>query len=117
LKLEPRCRLVDWLCHKRVSDGAGSSDNASFCRFLSFFLLLNCCKINDMDSERQMQKKIVKLKLHDKQNDFAYWQSQSYEARLSQLEQIRQEYHQWKYNAEPRLQRVYKVITLNTNKI
>ncbi len=57
-----------------------------------------------------MQKKVVKLKLHDKQTDFNYWQSKPYEARLAQLEQIRQEYHQWKYNAEPRFQRVYKIV-------
>ena len=63
-----------------------------------------------MGAKLAMQKKVVKLKLHDKQSDLSYWQSQSYQERLSQLEQIRQEYHQWKYNAEPRLQRVYKVV-------
>jgi hypothetical protein len=59
-----------------------------------------------------MQKKVAKVKLHDKHSDFAYWQSQPHAARLDQLEQIRQEYHQWKYNAEPRLQRVYKIVKL-----
>ncbi|WP_217650638.1 hypothetical protein [Spirulina major] len=29
--------------------------------------------------------------------------------RLATLEQIRREYHQWKYHAEPRLQRVYSI--------
>jgi hypothetical protein len=28
---------------------------------------------------------------------------------LATLEQIRREYHQWKYNAEPRLQKVYSI--------
>ena len=39
--------------------------------------------------------------------DRRYWKKQPYLARLTALEQIRQEYHRWKYHAEPRLQRVY----------
>jgi len=42
--------------------------------------------------------------------DFAYWQGQPYEARLAALEQIRRDYHRWKYHAEPRLQRVYSIV-------
>jgi hypothetical protein len=57
-----------------------------------------------------MEKKAAKFKLHDKQNDFAYWLSQPYELRLAQLEKIRQEYHKWKYGFEPRLQKVYKIV-------
>ena len=46
----------------------------------------------------------------EQKSDFAYWQTQSYETRLATLEQIRQEYHQWKNNsAESRLQRVYTI--------
>ena len=63
-----------------------------------------------MSSDSPIKNQIVKKDLHDKQNDFAYWQSQPYHLRLAQLEQIRLEYHNWKYNAEPRLQRVYKVV-------
>lgn len=57
-----------------------------------------------------MLKIITKTQIHEQQNDFNYWQTQSYQDRLAALEQIRQEYHQWKYNAEPRLQRVYRII-------
>lgn len=42
--------------------------------------------------------------------DLADWRTQSYEARLVALEQIRQEYHNWRYGAEPRLQRVYEIV-------
>jgi hypothetical protein len=63
-----------------------------------------------MAINHNIEKKMVKIGLHDKQVDFAYWQNQSYEFRLAQLEEIRQEYHRWKYNAEPRLQRVYKIV-------
>ena len=42
--------------------------------------------------------------------NLAYWQTQSYEARLAALEEIRREYHRWKYRAEPRFQRVYRIV-------
>ena len=51
-----------------------------------------------------------KVKLKEQKSDFAYWQTQSYQARLEALEQIRQEYHQWQDNsAQSRLQRVYTI--------
>ena len=39
-----------------------------------------------------------------------YWRTGPYSERLSALEEIRQEYHRWKYHAEPGLQRVYTII-------
>jgi hypothetical protein len=55
--------------------------------------------------------KVVKIVgSKDQSSDFEYWQGQSYQSRLSTLEQIRLEYHQWKYHAEPRLQRVFTII-------
>jgi hypothetical protein len=51
-----------------------------------------------------------KMNLKEQKSDFAYWQTQSYQARLKALEEIRHSYHQWKYNnAESRLQRVYTI--------
>ena len=50
------------------------------------------------------------IHLLDRKNDVAYWRAQSYTARLEALEQIRQEYHHWKYHAEPGFQRVYKIV-------
>ena len=52
----------------------------------------------------------TKVKINEQKSDFAYWQTQSYQARLAALEEIRQEYHRWRYGAEPRLQRVYKIV-------
>jgi 2-polyprenyl-3-methyl-5-hydroxy-6-metoxy-1,4-benzoquinol methylase len=40
----------------------------------------------------------------------AYWRTQSYQARLEALEQIRQEYIRWKYDADPGFQRVCNII-------
>jgi hypothetical protein len=51
-----------------------------------------------------------KINLKEQKSDFAYWQTQSYQARLKALEEIRHSYHEWKYkNAESRLQRVYTI--------
>jgi hypothetical protein len=55
-------------------------------------------------------KTVTKVKLEDQPKDFAYWQSQPYHVRLAALEQIRREYHQWKYGTEPRLQSVYSIV-------
>jgi hypothetical protein len=65
--------------------------------------------------EFSLKKQIVvnKVKLKEQKSDFTYWQTQSYQTRLETLEQIRQEYHQWKNNsAESRLQRVYTISQL-----
>jgi hypothetical protein len=43
-------------------------------------------------------------------NDFLYWQSRPIEERIAALEEIRQEFNQWRYGAEQGLQRVYTII-------
>jgi hypothetical protein len=55
-------------------------------------------------------KVVTKVRIEDQPNDFEFWQSQPYHVRLAALEQIRREYHQWKYGTEPRLQRVYSIV-------
>jgi hypothetical protein len=58
-----------------------------------------------------MEKVITKIKIKQQKSDFNYWQQQTYEKRLEALEEIRQQYHQYKYNnAQPRLQRVYTIV-------
>ena len=57
-----------------------------------------------------MEKVITKTNIKQQTSDFQYWQQQTPQKRLETLEQIRQEYHQYKYNAQPRLQRIYKII-------
>ena len=57
-----------------------------------------------------VEKTFSKVRIPQQKSDFAYWQSQSYHARLAALEQIRREYHQWRYGAEPRLQKIYSII-------
>jgi hypothetical protein len=57
-----------------------------------------------------MEKVITKIKIKEQKSDFIYWQKQPYSKRLEALEEIRQEYNQYKYNAQPRFQRVYRII-------
>ena len=57
-----------------------------------------------------IEKVVRKVRLDEQENDFVYWQTQSYQARLAALEQIRQEYHHWKYDTEPRFQRVHTIV-------
>lgn len=57
-----------------------------------------------------MKRVIVKTSLHEKKKDRQFWLTKSYSERLTALEELRREYHQWKYNAEPRLQRVYSIL-------
>ena len=57
-----------------------------------------------------IKRVIKKGKLTDKKTDAAYWREQSYSARLAALEEIRREYHHWRYRAEPGFQRVYRIV-------
>jgi len=59
---------------------------------------------------RNIAKVVTKIRLGEEPSSAAYWRAQTYQVRLDALEQIRQEYHNWKYNAQPRFQRVYSVI-------
>ncbi len=57
-----------------------------------------------------MELIVKKISLKNQTSDFNYWQTQSYQKRLDTLEQIRQEYHQWKdNNVKSRFQRVYTI--------
>lgn len=63
-----------------------------------------------MQEKREIQKVVNKVKQNGKKTDAAYWRKQPYSARLAALEEIRQEYHRWRYGAEPGFQRVYTVV-------
>jgi len=63
-----------------------------------------------MQRKSEIKKVVTKGKLNDKKTDSDYWRKQSYFARLAALEEIRTEYHRWRYGAEPGFQRVYKIV-------
>ena len=51
-----------------------------------------------------------KLKLHQKNSNFKYWQKQPYQFRIDVLEEIREEYNKWRFNAQQGFQRFYKIV-------
>ncbi len=60
-----------------------------------------------------IEKVVTKSRLSEQKSDFAFWQSKTYAERLTALEEIRQEYNNWKYtDAEKRFQRVYRIVKL-----
>lgn len=62
---------------------------------------------------KTIQKVVHKTTFSEQKSDFTYWQTKSYAERLTALEEIRQEYNNWKYSdAEQRFQRVYRVVKL-----
>lgn len=52
---------------------------------------------------------VHRVALTEQEPDSVYWRTRPYAERLAALEEIRQEYHRWKYHAEPRLQRVCRI--------
>jgi hypothetical protein len=51
-----------------------------------------------------------KIQEMDRSFDLKFWQAQPPAARLAALEEIRREYHRWRYGAEPGFQRVYSIV-------
>lgn len=60
--------------------------------------------------QRTIVPVVRKVRLTEQTSDYAFWQTQSYEARLAALEEIRREYYGWTDETEPRLQRVYRIV-------
>lgn len=67
-----------------------------------------------MTRVRQMAMVAIKTLLDQPTNDVSYWLSQPPEARLAALEEIRQEYIRWKYDVQPRFQRVWRRVPLQS---
>lgn len=63
-----------------------------------------------MNVQRTIARVYKKLKLQNQGTDYKFWQNQPAEKRLETLEQIRSEYHEWKYDTQPRFQRVLSII-------
>jgi hypothetical protein len=63
-----------------------------------------------MNHERQVAKVVRIVRLTEQGNDYAYWQQQSYQARLAALEELRREYYGQADGSQPRLQRTYSII-------
>jgi hypothetical protein len=60
--------------------------------------------------EREVFVRKGKIQEMDRSFDLKFWQAQPPAARLAALEEIRREYHRWRYGAEPGFQRVYTIV-------
>ncbi len=63
-----------------------------------------------MPAAENIERVVVKVRLTAGKGDTAFWKGRSYTDRLEALEQIRKAFIRWKYGADPRLQRVYKIV-------
>ena len=67
--------------------------------------------MTDLTSSTRIIVPVVKkLRISDTKNDAAYWRALPYQERIEALEQIREEYHRWKADAQPGFQRVYSIV-------
>ena len=56
-----------------------------------------------------MERRVKKVGLREAGTDAAYWRTRPPVERLAAVEELRREYHRWRYDAEPRLSRVHRV--------
>ena len=70
----------------------------------------NILMIDKTSPVRLIAPVVKKLHLGDSKNDAAYWRTLSYQERIEALEQIREEYHCWKADAQPGFQRIYSIV-------
>lgn len=57
-----------------------------------------------------MDKVLKIVSIHEKQSDFAYWSTKSYQDRLDAIELLREQYIKFRKDVQPRLQRVCRII-------
>ena len=64
-----------------------------------------------MNKTNRLDRSIVKVGKMDKLKlDVVFWQTRSPQERIDALEQIREEFHSWKYGTTLRLERVYGIL-------
>jgi hypothetical protein len=67
-------------------------------------------KTDPSPSTRLIAPVVKKLHLNDVKDDSAYWRTRPYQERIEALEQIREEYHLWRADAQSGFQRVYSIV-------
>ena len=67
------------------------------------------------EMSRVDKTKVAIYKKGKEPSDVSYWLSQPAVKRIQNLEEICKEYNQWKYGAEQRLQRVYRIVKRKTS--
>jgi hypothetical protein len=59
---------------------------------------------------RKIKAVVAKKPMREPDKDILFWRNQPYQDRLAALEEIRLEFHHWKDDVQPGLQRVYRII-------
>jgi hypothetical protein len=57
-----------------------------------------------------VERVVNKYRVGEQPSEYSFWQTKSPEDRITALEQIRKQYNNWKYDARPRFQRVYRIV-------
>jgi hypothetical protein len=70
-----------------------------------------------MNQQRQIAKVVRIARLAEQGTDYAYWQQQSYQARLAALEELRREYYAQADGSLPRLQRVCTIVKRSPSQV
>jgi hypothetical protein len=65
---------------------------------------------NMTPSDHRQLLPVTKVDMKAAKTDVVYWRSQPYRLRLAALESLRQEFMAWKYDVQPRFQRVYSIV-------
>ena len=94
----------------RTNAQALSLRNGSFSAKMNNHQDERSCIMEAIKEHRTIAKVYRKVQLLDQATDFAFWQSRPPAARLAALEEIRCEYHGWRHDTQPRLQRVYTIV-------
>jgi hypothetical protein len=58
----------------------------------------------------KIERVVTKRRLHDRNDDLAYWLTVPAADRVAMVQQLRAEYHGWGDETGPRLQRVHCVL-------
>ena len=66
-----------------------------------------------MEAAPGIAKVVTRVKFGQDDGDLAFWQAQPPEARLAALEEIRREYHLWKYGGEQPFRKIVTIIRTN----
>lgn len=66
-----------------------------------------------METAPTIAKVVTRVKFGEDDGDLAYWQTQPPEAHIAALEEIRREYHRWKYDGEQPFRKVVTIIKTN----
>jgi len=58
----------------------------------------------------QIDRTALKIPSKNEDDRSLFWAQKTYQERLQALADLREEYHQWQYDSDKRLQRVYRVV-------